>query len=118
MSDARRHGIQAYKGHSKYVRGKKIKIDIPQPEPSQELDLTPEEPVRQEPAEGVEGGEEQPQAEALNTPSPPTPPTPTEPNKQVVVIDGEALQFERSISWECMPQNLEVLLHDSYFMEA
>ena len=50
MSDARRNGIQAYKGHSKYIRGKKIKVDIPQPEPQQELDLTPEEPNRSEPA--------------------------------------------------------------------
>ena len=33
MSDARRNGIQAYKGHSRYIRGKKIKVDIPQPEP-------------------------------------------------------------------------------------
>ena len=56
MSDARRHGIQAYKGHSKYVRGKKIKVDIPQPEPSQELELSqeispPEEPVRSGPVD-------------------------------------------------------------------
>ena len=53
MSDARRNGIQAYKGHSKYVRGKKIKLDIPQPdpEPQTEIDLTtPEEPGRSEPA--------------------------------------------------------------------
>ena len=47
----------------------------------------------------------------------PTPPAP-EPNKQVVMIDGDALQFERSITWECMPQNIEVFLHDSYFAEA
>ena len=110
MSDARRHGIQAYKGHSKYVRGKKIKIDIPQPEPSQELELAPEEPNRSEPA----GEEEQ----TLNTPTVPETPTPVEPNKQVVIIDGEALQFERSITWECMPQNLEVLLHDPFFVET
>ena len=46
----------------------------------------------------------------------PTPPEP-EPNRQVVVIDGDALQFERSITWECIPQNIEVFLHDSYFAE-
>ena len=33
MSDARRGGIQANKGHSKYIRGKKIKVEVPQPEP-------------------------------------------------------------------------------------
>mmetsp|Transcript_39484 Transcript_39484/g.51691 ORF Transcript_39484/g.51691 Transcript_39484/m.51691 type:complete len:100 (+) Transcript_39484:1096-1395(+) len=41
MSDARGHGgIQAYKGHSTYIRGKKIRIDVPQLEPEQpELEL-------------------------------------------------------------------------------
>jgi len=34
MSDARaRGGIQAYKKHSTYLRGKKIRIDIPQSMP-------------------------------------------------------------------------------------
>ena len=47
----------------------------------------------------------------------PTPPAPVEPNKTVVVIDGDVLEFERSITWECMPQNIEVFLHDSYFAE-
>ena len=120
MSDARRQGIQAYKGHSKYVRGRKIKVDIPQAEPSQELELTPEEPAREMQGEGEGEGEGEAPVEgegaeaALNKPTPPAP----EPDRQVVVIDGEALQFERSITWECMPQNLEVLVHDSYFAET
>lgn len=41
MSDAQGgSGIQAYKGHSTYLRGKKIRIDVPQQEPEQpELEL-------------------------------------------------------------------------------
>lgn len=41
MSDARANGgIQAYAGHSKYVRGRKMRIDVPAPVPVQpELDL-------------------------------------------------------------------------------
>jgi len=41
MSDARgRAGIQAYKGHSTYLRGKKIRIDMLQMDPEQpELEL-------------------------------------------------------------------------------
>ena len=48
MSDARRNGIQAYKGHSKYIRGKKIKVEVPQPELKDELVLTPEDPPRED----------------------------------------------------------------------
>ena len=97
------------------MRGKKIKVDIPQPEPSQELDLTPDEPARemQGEGEGEAAGEGEGVEATLNKPTPPAP----EPNTQVVVIDGEALQFERSITWECMPQNIEVLVHDSLFAE-
>ena len=40
MGDARRGGIQAYQGHSSYVRGRKIRIDIPEPQIVQpELEL-------------------------------------------------------------------------------
>jgi len=41
MSDAQgRGGIQAYKGHSTYLRGKKIRIDVPLTDPEQpELEL-------------------------------------------------------------------------------
>lgn len=56
MSDARGNGgIQAYKGHSTYVRGRKIRIDIPQTQPEQpELELTPDaEPTLNEDGEPV-----------------------------------------------------------------
>ena len=41
MSDARTNGgIQAYAGHSQYVRGRKMRIDVPAPVPKQpELEL-------------------------------------------------------------------------------
>lgn len=87
MSDARgAGGIQAYKGHSQYVRGKKIRIDVPQPEAQPELELNDDV-------------------------------TPAEPVKQVCVIDGEPLQYERSIIWECFPSNIEILFDDSYFQQ-
>ena len=43
-----------------------------------------------------------------------TPAAPVRP-KQVIVIDGEALQYETSISWEVFPANLELLLDDKIF---
>ena len=43
MSDARKGGRQAYRGHSQYLRGRKIRIDIPEPQPViDELDFTPD----------------------------------------------------------------------------
>ena len=86
-------GIQAYRGHSQYVRGKKIRIEVPQQEPEQaqpELEFTDGD-------------------EAATTPS--------EPVKQVCMIDGEPLSYERSITWECFPGNLEILFDDSYFTQ-
>lgn len=35
--------------------------------------------------------------------------------KQVIVIDGEALSYSKSILWECFPGNIEVLIDDSFF---
>lgn len=93
MSDARgQGGIQAYQGHSTYVRGRKIRIDVPQPEVAQpELELTPDDA-----AEGTAGGVERP--------------------KQIIVIDGEALMYESSITWEVFPNNIEILLDDAIFL--
>ena len=90
MSDARgRGGIQAYGGHSTYIRGKKIRIDVPQAEPEQpELEL------------------------ADNT----TPAAPERP-KQVIVIDGEPLEYETSVTWEVFPSNVEILIDDSLFLD-
>ena len=31
------------------------------------------------------------------------------------MIDGEALQYKTSITWECFPSNIEVLIDDSLF---
>lgn len=33
------------------------------------------------------------------------------------MIDGEALNYRRSIIWECFPSNIEVLLDDSLFQQ-
>lgn len=33
------------------------------------------------------------------------------------MIDGEALNYSRSIIWECFPSNIEVLLDDSLFQQ-
>ena len=50
MSDAGgKGGIQAYKGHSQYIRGRKIRIDLPRQqettegEAQTELELTPDD---------------------------------------------------------------------------
>ena len=33
----------------------------------------------------------------------------------MILIDGEALSYEKSIIWECFPENIEVLIDDSLF---
>ena len=33
----------------------------------------------------------------------------------MIVIDGEALNYESSILWECFPSNLEILIDDAVF---
>ena len=84
MSRARSGGIQAYEGHSQYVRGRKLRIDIPEPEqPQPELELE----------------------ESKETPKPERP-------EQVIMVDGEALNYKTSIIWECFPSNIEVLIDD------
>lgn len=104
MSDARgRGGIQAYKGHSQYVRGRKIRIDIPKQDVTQEELEIADTPVEN----GVAG--ENGEAAAAATPEAPA------KRNQVVMIDGEALSYENSIVWECFPGNLEILVSDSLF---
>ena len=67
------------------MRGRKLRIDIPEPEQEQpELELE-------------ENGE---------TPSKPERP------EQVIMVDGEALNYKTSIIWECFPSNIEVLVDD------
>lgn len=51
---------------------------------------------------------------AQDTPSP----TPAdEKPKQVIVIDGEPLQYSSSITYELLPGNIEVLFDDSQFFQ-
>ena len=92
MSDARgRGGIQAYGAHSTYIRGKKIRIDVPQAEPEQpELDLDTQN----------------------GTPAAP------ERTKQVIIIDGEPLEYETAVTWEVFPSNIEILIDDSLFLDS
>ena len=33
------------------------------------------------------------------------------------MIDGEALSYSKSILWECFPENIEVLIDDSFFKD-
>lgn len=66
------------------MRGRKLRIDIPEPEQAQpELELE----------------------ESKETPKP-------ERTEQVIMVDGEALNYKTSIIWECFPSNIEVLLDD------
>ena len=97
MSAARdQDGIQAYKGHSQYMRGRKIRIDVPQPEIEQpELDLELKE------NETEEGST----------------PAGSEMEKQMIIIDGEALDYKTSITWECFPGNIEIFLNQNFFYQ-
>ena len=53
MSSAKQGGgIQAYQGHSKYIRGRKIRIDVPQSE-----DVTQKDLEITDDAEATENGE-------------------------------------------------------------
>ena len=103
ISDSRGGGgIQVYKGHSQYVRGRKIRIDVPQPEGEQpNLELAPEDA----PQENGEGEEVK------------TPATTETGNEQIIVIDGEVLSYSNSVQWECFPSNIEVLIDEDYFAE-
>lgn len=73
------------------MRGRKVRIDVPEPQIEQpELEL-----------EDASAAAETPQA--------------PERVEQVIVIDGEALNYRTSIIWECFPCNIEVLIDDSIF---
>jgi len=98
MSEARSQGgIQAYGGHSQYVRGRKIRVDVPATEPvPAELELDGGETATDENGEPA----------ATKTPERP---------QQVIMIDGEALNYQNSVIWECFPANIEVLIDDALF---
>ena len=90
MDEARSNGgTQAYKGHSQYMRGKKIKVNyIPEEKPEQ--------------SEATEQAATQ---------------EPVVPERQSCVIDGEVLEYDRSVSWEVFPGNIEVFVDTgAYFM--
>lgn len=97
MSEAKAgQGVQAYKDHSKYMRGRKVRIDLPDaPTPeAPELELAPD---NETPGEGET-------------------PAPKETPKQVIMIDGEPLTYEKTVIWECFPQNVEILIDDALFV--
>ena len=83
------------------MRGRKIKINYTEPNGLKDLELAPD-------GETPDGA---PIEQTLNRPF-------VEPEKQIVVIDGETLTFQHSISFECIPGNIEVLLHDTYFTDT
>jgi len=71
-----------------------MRIDIPEPDiPQPELELDNQ-------SAAAENGE--------------TPKAP-ERQEQVLIIDGEALNYKTSIIWECFPSNIEVLMDDTLF---
>lgn len=106
MSQARgKGGIQAYQDHSTYKRARKIRIDIPQPNLEQpELNLEQDPEPKQTP-EGEGAAQETPTPAADERP------------KQVIVIDGEPLQYSSSISYELLPGNVEIIFDDSQFFQ-
>ena len=111
-----RGGIQAYKGHSQYVRGRTIRIEVPEKTPSAELDLAPEQDSPEAaPQEGEAGATATPAEAATATETATPAATPAAPAQQVVVIDGEPLHYEKAVQWDCMPGNIEVLIDDCYF---
>ena len=83
------------------MRGRKIKINYTEPNGLNDLELTQD-------GETPSGA---PVEQTLNRPF-------NEPSNQIVAIDGETLTFQHSISFECIPGNIEVLLHDNYFTET
>lgn len=91
MSEARsKGGIQAYKGHSTYMRGRKIKVLFKDKSAEAEQELS------------LETGE-----------------TTGAEVSQVVAVDGEELNYSGSISWECIPGNLEVIVNTkAYFIDS
>ena len=92
MSRARMGGIQAYEGHSQYIRGRKVQIDVPEPAIEQpELELADEN--------GAAAAEQQTSQRA----------------DRVIMIDGEALNYRTTVIWECFPSNVEILIDDSIF---
>lgn len=85
-------GIQAYKDHSVYMRGRKIKATF--------FDPNAETPQPDPEAEGEE-----------------TKRAPEEGDKYVGVDDND-LCYKRSVTWQSIPQNIEIMFDaDSYFME-
>ena len=92
LADARQGGgIQAYKGHSRYMRARKIKVCFREKEDEAEPELSTET--------GEVAGDSKP--------------------TQVIAIDGEDLTYYGSITWECFPGNVEVLVDiETYFLDS
>ena len=92
INDARQGGgIQAYKGHSRYMRARKIKVNFRDKDQEAEPELSTET--------GQVAGESH--------------------AKQVITVDGEDLQYESSVTWECFPGNVEVLVNtNAYFVDS
>ena len=91
LDDARsKGGVQAYKGHSTYMRGRKIKIHFQDPNSQdKELELSTET--------GEVGGA----------------------GTNLVSADGEELSYQGSITWECMPGAVDIIVDTSgYFLDA
>lgn len=91
MADARSGGgVQAYKKHSTYMRGRKIKVHFKDNED-------------EEPELSMETGEVKGRSGPV----------------QVVSVDGEDLSYYGQISWECLPTNVEVMVNTvAYFLDS
>lgn len=103
MNDARTGGIQAYKKHSIYMRGRKIKCTF----------IEPEVEAQPMPADAEEQKEpKDPQEETKEPPAEPEVPDKT------VGIDDADLPYKKSVTWQCFPQNIEIMLDTNwYFVE-
>jgi len=123
MNDAKvGGGIQAYKKHSIYMRGRKIKCTYVEQETEQDTEQkTPqpepaEEPKEETPQEnGQTAGGEEETKETKDTKE-----TPKEPEiaEKYVGVDDCDLAYKKSVTWQCFPQNIELMLDtDNYFME-
>ena len=87
-------GIQAYKKHSIYMRGRKIKATFISPETETVPAETP-------------GGEE----ESKETPI-------GDEGDKIVGVDNNDLMYSKSVTWQSFPGNIEVLFNtEMYFLD-
>ena len=83
--DAKKGGIQAYAGHTSYMRGKKVKVTF--------QEKVGVEPPQAKPTDGEEGEERKGDE------------TPQKPDfgEQAIGVDGQDFTYKNTVTWECIP---------------